>query len=576
MLKPICLLLSKGGCIVKQQNKIAALYCRLSRDDENEGYSSSIMTQKQILSQYAKQHGMTETEFYIDDGYSGTNYDRPDFKRLERDIEAGRIGTVITKDLSRLGRDYLKTGYYVEVLFPEYGVRYIAVNDSVDTSTGDNEFMPFKNIINEWYARDISKKIKSAYRTKALNGEFTGPYAPYGYRKSPEDKHKLIPNPDTADVVRRIFELAASGMTAFKIGTVLKKDKILKPRAYTMQETGKYVSESFVNYPYDWSQKTIITVLQNRVYLGHMVSNRSTTKSFKSKKLVAVDESEWIIVENTHAPLVDEDTFQAAQKAAEVKRRTDTGAPHLFAGLLRCPDCGKAMHYLKRQERSYSASYSCNTYSRYGKEYCTMHYIRYEDLYDVVLNNIRQYAELAKNHEREFIEALSRAGTDSTKKQLQQFEKDIAKAERRLSEISVIIKRLYEDSVTGKLTDERFCEMSKSYEAEAAELKGRIREAQKAISANRDANSNSAQFTKLIQNYFDVKELTTAILNELISKIVVHEREIVDGKREQKIDIYYNFVGIIGQEAHSTKQRVRMFQTYDPALVPERYTRAGL
>lgn len=555
---------------MKQQNKIVALYCRLSRDDENEGYSSSIMTQKEILSQYARQHGMSETEFYIDDGYSGTNYDRPDFKRLERDIEAGKVGTVITKDLSRLGRDYLKTGYYVEVLFPEYDVRYIAVNDSVDTSTGDNEFMPFKNIINEWYARDISKKIKSAYRTKALNGEFTGPYAPYGYRKSPEDKHKLIPNPDTADVVKRIFQMAASGMTPFKIGTVLKNDGILKPRAYTMQETGgKYTTTGNIKYPYDWSQKTIITIIQNKVYLGHLVSNKNTTKSFKSKKLVAVDESEWIIVENTHEPLIDAYTFEQAQKVTEVKRRTQTGEPHLFAGLLRCPDCGKAMHFLKRRDRSYTASYCCNTYSRYGKEYCTMHYIRYEDLYDIVLKNIRMYAELAKNHEQELIESLCKMGNDNTKKQLAQYEKEIAKAEKRLSEISMIIKRLYEDSVIGKLTDERFCELSKGYEAESADLKTRVREAKSAITTYKDANSNSRQFTKMIQNYIDVEELNTAILNELINKIVVHERDLVDGSRQQKVDIYYNFVGAIGQEEHNTKQRVRKFQTYDPSLISE-------
>ncbi len=561
---------------MKQQNRIAALYCRLSRDDENEGYSSSIMTQKQILSQYAKQHGLLNTEFYIDDGYSGTNYDRPDFKRMESDIETGKVGTVITKDLSRLGRDYLKTGYYVEVLFPEYDVRYIAVNDSVDTSTGDNEFMPFKNIINEWYARDISKKIKSAYRTKAMNGEFTGPYAPYGYMKSPENKHKLIPHPETADIVRRIFEMAASGMTPFKISTALKSDGILKPRAYTMQETGgKYTTGNNIKYPYDWSAKTIITIIQNKVHLGHMVSNKNTTKSFKSKKLVAVDANDWIIVENTHEPLVDEYTFEQAQKVTEVKRRTETGEPHLFAGLLRCHDCGKAMHYLKRRDRSYSASYSCNTYSRYGKEYCSMHYIRYEDLYNIVLNNIRTYAELAKNHEQEFIEALCKIGNDNTKKQLAQYEKDIVKAEKRLAEISLIIKRLYEDSVIGKLTDERFCEMSKDYEAESADLKIRLCEAQKALTSYKDGAANSAQFTRMIKNYFDIDTLDAAMLNELISKIVVYERGLVEGKREQLVDIYYNFVGIINQEAHTTKQRVRQYQVFDPALLSAHYAQTS-
>ena len=432
-------------------------------------------------------------------------------------------------------------------------------------------------IMTHSYARDISKKIKSAYRTKALNGEFTGPYAPYGYMKSPENKHRLIPHPETSAVVKRIFEMAASGMTPFKIGTALKSDGILKPRAYTMQETGgKYTTGNNVKYPYDWSAKTIITIIQNKVYLGHMVSNKNTTKSFKSKKLVALDESEWIIVENTHEPLVEEYVFEQAQKVTEVKRRTETGEPHLFAGLLRCHDCGKAMHYLKRRDRSYTASYSCNTYSRYGKEYCSMHYIRYEDLYDIVLNNIRTYAGLAKNHEQEFIEALCKIGSDNTKKQLTQYEKDIVKSEKRLAEISVIIKRLYEDSIIGKLTDERFCEMSKGYEEESADLKIRLGEAQKALSSYKDSTANSAQFTRLIRNYFDIQKLDTAILNELISKIVVYERDMVDGKREQLVDIYYNFVGIINQETRSTKQRVRKHQVFDPALLSGHYAASAV
>ena len=273
--------------------------------------------------------------------------------------------------------------------------------------------------------------------------------------------------------------------------------------------------------------------------------NKFTTKSFKSKRVVANDESKWIIAKNTHEPLVDEHTFEQAQKITIPNRRTWTGEPHIFAGLLRCADCGKAMHYLKRRERTYTASYSCNTYSRYGKEYCSMHYIRYEDLYSVVLNDIRQYAELAKNHEQEFVKALSKAGNDNTKKQLAQYEKEIVKNEKRLSEISIIIKRLYEDNVIGKLTDERFCELSKGYETESADLKARVCEARSAITSYKDANSNSRQFADLVKKYFDIQELDAPTLNELVSKIVVHEREVTNGERTQKIDIYYNFMGII-------------------------------
>lgn len=560
-----------------QQNKITALYPRLSRDDDMQGDSNSIVNQKEFLTKFAKDSGFTNTKFYVDDGYSGTNFNRPGFQDMIKDIEAGNIGAVIVKDMSRLGRDYLQVGFYTESFFPEYGVRFIAINDGVDSAKGENEFTPFRNIMNEWYAKDISKKIKSAYRTKALNGEFTGSYAPYGYMKSPENKHKLIPHPETADNVKRIFEMAASGMTPFKIAKALKQDGLLKPRAYTMQETGgKYTTGNNIKYPYDWSTKTIITIIQNKVYLGHMVSNKNTTKSFKSKKLVAVEENDWIIVENTHEPLIEQYTFEQAQKVTEVKRRTETGEPHIFAGLLRCSDCGKAMHYLKRRDRTYSATYSCNTYSRYGKEYCSMHYIRYEVLYDIVLENIRTYANLAKNHEREFIEALCKLGNDNTKKQLWQYEKDIFKAEKRLSEVSLIIKRLYEDNVTGKLTDERFCELSKDYEAESAELKKRVIEAQKMLTSYKDANNNSAQFTRLIKKYFDIEQLDAAMLNELISKIIVYERDVVEGSRRQLVDIYYNFVGVINQEAHTSKQRVRTTKVYDPALLSQHYANVGL
>jgi len=538
----------KGVFKMKQQKKITALYCRLSRDDETEGYNSSIMTQMQILSRYAKQHGMNETEFYIDNGYSGTNYDRPDFKRLKSDIEAGKVSTVITKDLSRLGRDYLQTGNFIENFFPEYGVRYIALHDGVDTFMGDNDFMPFKNIINEWYARDVSKKVRAAKRAKALNGEFTASYAPYGYMKSPENKRKLVPNPETADVLKRIFQMAASGVTAFQIGSALRRDKILKPRAYTMQSTGgKYQTDDLVKYPYDWSRGSIRGIIQNEVYLGHMVCNKHTTKSFKNKALILNDRSEWIITRNTHEPLVDDYTFQQAQKATEVKRRTFTGEPHIFAGLLRCADCGKSMHYLKRNDRLSSATYRCNTYSRYSKAYCSMHYTSYEEMYDFVLKDIRRYAKLAKNKREEFMEILNKAESGKTAKQLAHYEKEIAESEKRLNEISLINKQLYEDNFTGKVVDERFYEMSRNFEYESEELRTRAREAQKAVISYNDASTNSLQFVALIQKYFKIKELSAPVLNELINKIEVYERE--KSKRKQRIDIHYNFVGMIKRKS---------------------------
>ena len=535
---------------MKQQTKIEALYCRLSRDDETEGYSSSIVSQKELLSQYAKQHGMTKTEFFIDDGYSGTNFQRPGWQDLITRVEKGEVSTIICKDSSRMARNYLQAGLYRE-MFHEKGVRLVCITDGIDTANGEDDFTPFREIMSEWYARDCSRKVKAGYRAKALSGAYTGAYAPYGYTKSLENKHKLIPNPNTADTLQRIFQMAASGITSGKICVILKNERVPKPRAQTIIETdGKY--SGLVKYPYSWSPKAVIDIIQNRVYLGHMVSNRKTTLSFKNKKIVQNDESEWITVENTHEPLVDEHTFEQAQKITEIRRRTWTGEPHLFSGILKCFDCGKSMHHLVRPGRSYSASFSCNTYSRYGKEYCSMHYIRYEDVYDVVLNDIRHYAELAKNHEQEFVDALSKSGSETTKKQLAQAEKEIAKSEKRLAEISLIIKRLYEDNVIGKLTDERFYELSRDYENESTELKARVSELHKANATYRAATDNSRQFTTLIRKYFDVEALDAPMLNELVSKIDVHQSVNTNGKKgrwgtwEQKVDIYYNFVGIIG------------------------------
>lgn len=280
--------------MMNQTNNITALYCRLSRDDEYSGDNLSIKNQKEMLAEYAITNGFESYVFYVDDGYSGTNFERPDFERLLSDIEKGKVKTVITKDLSRLGRDYLKTGYYIESYFPSHKIRFIAINDSVDSNKEANDFTPFKNIINEWYAKDISKKIKSAYRSKALKGEFTGPYAPYGYQKDPENKYHLITDLETSSVVKRIFDYALEGLTPFKIANILKKEGILKPRAKMMKDLGKYVSEKFVKYPYDWSQQTIFSILKNREYLGHIVCNKNTPKSFKDRSLIKVPKDEWI------------------------------------------------------------------------------------------------------------------------------------------------------------------------------------------------------------------------------------------------------------------------------------------
>lgn len=542
-----------------QQNKTTALYCRLSRDDELQGDSASIQTQKSMLMQYAKQNNFYDTAYYVDDGYSGTTFERPDFQRLLDDITDGKIGTIITKDLSRLGRDYLKTGFYTECYFPENNVRYIAVNDNMDTANGDNEFAPFKNIMNEWYARDISKRLRSAYRTKALKGEFTGAYAPFGYKKDPNDKHKLIVDEETAPTVKRIFELAASGVSPFRISTILKHEKVLKPRAWLMEKEGKYHSERNVKYPYDWGSQSLTQIIRNQAYLGHMACNKATTKSFKSKKLIKLPESEWIIVKNTHEAIVDEHTFALANKTVGVKRKAlkSTGEPQIFLGLLRCADCGKALSFQKRNDRRPSlGSYACNTFRRYGKSYCSMHYISLESLCEIVITDIRKHAKAASLEPDKLLARMAETSDIRNRKEVALTEKEILKAEKRIAELSGIFKRLYEDNVSGRLNDERFSELLRDYEAEQSKLKADVAAFKKKLKTFADRKDNTERFMDIVRKYSDITELDTALLNELIDKIVVHEAQYPADKpykgyrenrkfRTQQIDIYYNFVGTI-------------------------------
>ena len=312
----------------------AALYSRLSRHDGiGEGESNSISNQKQMLTQFSKEHFFEIVDYYTDDGWTGTSFERPDFRRMIADMEKGLIDVVVVKDLSRLGRNNAMVALYTEMIFPDNDVRFIAVNDNIDTTNGDNDIMPFKSVVNEFYAKDISKKIRSAYRTKALNGEFTAAFAPYGYLKDPNDKHKLIPDADTADIVRRIFKLAAEGVSPYKISVILRNEKVLMPRAYIAEQTGRYNNCYDHNHPYDWCNNTITIMLQNKVYLGHMVSNKSTSKSYKNRKLVKNASEEWIEVKNTHEPLVDEATWELAQQIiGKRKRPMRTGEMQIFSG----------------------------------------------------------------------------------------------------------------------------------------------------------------------------------------------------------------------------------------------------
>ena len=498
---------------IKQQDRITALYCRLSRDDEYSGDSASIQTQKSILLRYAQDNGFLNCEYFVDDGFSGTNFNRPDFQRMISLVEQGKIGTVIVKDLSRLGRNYLMTGNYTEVIFPEYKVRFIAINDGVDSACGDNEFAPFKNIINEWYAKDCSRKVKSAFKAKALNGEYTGGYPAYGYRKDPEDRHHLVPD-DHAPIVRRMFRMALEGVSCFHIAKALEEDEVPTPRAYLMDEFGKYKANERVKHPYAWAKGTVYRILSNPIYLGKLVSLRYQTRSFKDKRIIPRPEEDWITVDNTHEAIVDQATFDTVQKRISIKQpATWENSDNKFRGLVFCAGCNTRMVFSSRTGRKSKGHFCCNKHRRYGGKECSAHYITLEQLEAILLT------------------------------------KEMDTLRRRQEELNVILTQLYEDHALHRLPDDRYVDMSSKYSAEYCDIKTKISQLESSQSEYTDKAKNAADFARLVGQYTDIQTLSEKLLHTLVDRIAIHEKEEQDAEIIMKIDIYYRFIGNIGSES---------------------------
>ncbi len=521
---------------------ITALYCRISREDEINSISSSIETQKAFLKRYSNQHRMLNTKYYIDDGYSGTNFNRPGFNALQNDIENGLIGIVVTKDLSRLGRDYLTTGYYIEHYFPMNNVRYIAINDQVDTLLNDNDFAPFRNIMNEWYARDISKKIRSAYHTKALNGEFTGPYPPYGYDKDPINKNRLVINPVQALIIRKIFYLYVYGMSVYGISKELKKDHVLTPRADQNKQLGKYTSEIIKKYPFDWSTKTILTILGNEEYTGSVVCNKHQTITFKSKKLIQNPEDKWIVTKNKHEAIIDSDQFAQVQEITHKNQKLPR-TPHLniLKGKVRCEDCGKTLTLSIRPGRKKSRTFDCSTYRRYGLIRCTSHHVTYEQLEYSILEKLNSLICLVKQGANVFIENIH--SQERTISLIDAIHHEIIEKENRLLDIDKLIKALYENYILGKIQEEKFYSLDKSYDEEKMSL---IRECKK-LQQNGDElkgqQDNVYLFSKILSKYDILGELSQTIIDELIEKVIVSRPK--GANRSRTIEIYFKHVGKI-------------------------------
>ena len=533
---------------VKQQIRITALYCRLSRDDEFSGDSVSIQTQKAMLSQYAREQGFSNCEFFVDDGYSGTNYNRPDFQRMLGFVEDGKVAIVCVKDLSRLGRDYLQTGYYTEVIFPEHDTRFIAINDNVDTAKGDNEFAPFKNIINEWYAKDCSRKVRSAFRTKALNGEYTGGYPAYGYRKDPEVRLHLLPDVH-APIVQRMFQMALEGETCFHIAKALETEQIPTPRAFLMDAYGKFRANERVKHPYAWGTPTVRQILSNPIYLGHLVSQRYQTKSFKDKRIVPRPEDEWITVENTHEPLVDQSTFDTVQERIKIKQpATWENSNNIFRGLLICGGCNTRMVFSARKGRKSKGHFCCNKHRWYGGTECSNHYITLEQITELLLGDIRTHASLASADKDKYAEYLMHLSEREWNGERASYQKEADGCQRRMSELDAILKKLYEDRVFGIISDERYLAMSADFEAESKKVKDRYSELHSLLGTFTKQSHDVKKFAELVEKYTNITDVTEELLHTLVDKIVVHEKEVIDGKIVMRVDIYYRFIGKVGDK----------------------------
>lgn len=552
----------------KQLQDITALYGRLSRDDEMSGESMSIQSQRAILGQYAKEHGFTNCRFFMDDGYSGTNFDRPAFIEMMELVQQGRVKTILVKDLSRLGRNYLEVGRYTEVIFPEYKVRFIAITDGVDSAVGENEFAPFKNIINEWYAKDISRKVKSAFKAKALRGEYTGAYPPYGYDRDPTDRHKLVPN-QYSSVIGEIFRMALEGKTCGQIARELERQQILRPQAYLHEKFGKFVSDRILQYPFAWDHSSVRAILMNQVYIGNMVHFRTGSKNFKEKKLIWKPETDWIVVEGTHEPLVDAETFWTVQERVKVKQpRKRCCNANIFRGLLFCGECGKRMAFCNRKNekrRKSLGSFSCNTNRRYGGKFCTTHYITLEQVKSIVLEDIRRNAMLASEDTGRYIDYLMQLSKAGQADEVNALKKELETSRHRLAELATLVQRIYEDHVFDRLPEELYQTLSAKYEAETKNLKARTAEIQTQLAESASKTQNSRDFAALVAPYADITELDEELVHTLIEKIVIHEKEILDGLPVMRIEIYYRFIGKVQDQLSAGKTAKNKTEPAAPA-----------
>jgi len=530
----------------RQSNqKIVALYERLSRDDELQGESNSIINQKDLLEKHAVKLGYHNFRHFSDDGWSGTRWDRPAFIEMMALVEAGNVEAIIIKDGSRLGRDYLRVGLYRE-LFREKGVRLVSIGDNYDSSKGEDEFTPFREIISEFYARDTSKKIKSVLHAKGKSGKHMTNAAIYGYIKDPANKHQWIIDPEAAEVVRRIFKMTIEGKGAYQIARILTDEKVTRPQVYVaLRDGGNYIPDS-AREPYTWGGKSVQNILDKQEYRGCTVNFRTYKESFKDKKTKQNKKENIMIFENTQEPVVDSETWHTAQKCRTVRRRSANKEPNPLTGLLYCGDCGNRMYnHLGVDAYRYDSqdSYACCQYSKYPLK-CTMHYIRTSAARDLILGAIRDVSKYVLSDEERFINEYRESKELKHAESVKIRAKQLTQHQKRYDDLNLIIKKLFEEKITGAITDKRFEILSHDYEVEQDNLENQIAELQAGLDEYQSDSEKAEQFIKIVKKYTDLTELFPAMLNEFIEKVVVYESEKVNGRvRKQKVEIFLNFIG---------------------------------
>ena len=527
------------------QEKITALYCRLSQDDGREGESNSISNQKEMLQAYAKKNGLLHPRFFVDDGFSGTTFDRPAFREMDAMAENGEIGTIVVKDLSRFGRNYLEVGRYLEIRYPTLGIRFIAVQDNVDSeSNTGTELMPFSNIFNEWHAATTSKKVRAVWASKAAQGKRVSHIVPYGYVRDEKDIEVWHIDEEAAEVVKRIYALCIAGKGPAQIARILEADRIPTPSEHFVAN-GRNPRSKVTTIPCGWSGDSVADILDNRQYTGCAVNNKSTRVSYKVHKTILHPEDEYQIIPNMQEAIIPEELWMRVHELRSHKhRQTRTGSTSIFSGLVFCADCGKKMYFIDtRRQRPNSLHFVCSGYKA-GRHGCTSHYIRESILKQIMLDSISRFMDFVRSYESVFIHLLEQRHEKTRSIDLKRMKRAVENNRKRIDEIDLLIERIYEDNVKGKITDERFMTMSRKFEEEQRSLKDETTAIEAELEKEAERKTDLRLLLKTVREQADIRELTPELVNTLIRRIEIHEPVTINGRKNVDVDIYFTGIGM--------------------------------